>query len=134
MMNSDETTQLFRKSLNFLFVANREGTSLGVVMGVVSHGVIGVLMPTLKTISGLDFGSVKIWHLIALWVVAFNIRPYINRNKTDPKIEAAINQIEDMVAKGQISKAQAELRYNQLSLRVLESVHMKTPQNAPTER
>ncbi|OOQ70159.1 hypothetical protein C1S86_11375 [Vibrio parahaemolyticus] len=134
MMNSDETTQLFRKSLNFLFVANREGTSLGVVMGVVSHGVIGVLMPTLKTISGLDFGSVKIWHLIALWVVAFNIRPYINRNKTDPKIEAAINQIEDMVAKGQISKAQAELRYNQLSLRVLESVHMKTPQDAPTER
>ncbi|MBT0111951.1 hypothetical protein [Vibrio alginolyticus] len=130
MMNIDDTTQLFRKSIGFLFVANKEGTSLGVVMGVLSHGVIGVLMPTLKTISGLDFGTVKIWHLIALWAVAFNIKPYLNRHKPDPKIEAAVDQIKDMEAKGLITRAQAEMHYYNLSLRVLESVTISNPDDS----
>ncbi|MDW1999331.1 hypothetical protein R7P64_01960 [Vibrio sp. 2304] len=133
MMHIDDTTQLFRKSLNLLFVANKQGTSLGVVMGVLSHGVIGVLMPTLKTISGLDFGTVKIWHLIALWVIAFNIKPYLNRHKPDPKIEAAVGQIKDMETKGQITRAQAEMHYYNLSLRVLESVNMPEPQEPSRE-
>ncbi|QXO19238.1 hypothetical protein [Vibrio ostreae] len=133
MMNIDDITQLFRKSLNLLFVANKQGTSLGVVMGVLSDGIIGTLMPTLKTISGLDFGTVEIWHLIALWVVAFNIKPYLNRHSPDPKIDAAISKIKDMEASGQITKAQAKMHYHELSLRVLESVKMSGPQEASRE-
>lgn len=122
MMSAEDSTQLFRKSINFLFVSNKQGTSLGVIMGVVSHGCLSLLMPTLKTIAGLDFGTIKIWHLIAFWVVTFNFKPYLNRNKPDPKIETAIDQIKQMETSGQITKAQAKIHYYNLSLRVLESV------------
>ncbi len=95
---------------------------MGVVIGVFSHGIISMLLPTLKTFTGLDFGSLKIWHLIAFWVAAFNFKPYLNRNKPDAKIEAAIDQIKRMESSGQITKSQAKVHYHNLSLRVLESV------------
>ncbi|HCE3202153.1 TPA: hypothetical protein ACX3CW_002262 [Vibrio parahaemolyticus] len=120
--NVEDTTQMFRKALNILFVSNAQGTSLGVAVAIVTHGLMSFFMPTLKTIAGVDFEIFRFWHHIAFWVVAFNIKPYLNRHKPDPKIEAAINQIEDMVAKGQISKAQAKLKYYELSQRVVESV------------
>lgn len=131
MINSEESTQLLRKSLNFLFVANKQGTSLGVVLGVVSQGAISFLMPTLKTIAGVDFEAIKVWHLMCFWVVVFNIRPYLNRHKPDPKIEAAIIQIRKMETNGQITKAHAKLQYYELSQRVLASVTIDT--KPPTE-
>ncbi|MDH6024945.1 hypothetical protein [Vibrio splendidus] len=126
MINSEESTQLLRKSLNFLFVANKQGTSLGVVLGLASQGTIGFLMPTLKTIAGVDFEAIKVWHLMCFWVFIFNIKPYFNRHKPDPKIEAAINQIKQMETNGQITKAQAKLQYYELSQRVLSSVTIDT--------
>ncbi len=131
--NVEDTTQMLRKALNILFVSNGQGTSLGVAVAIVTHGFMSFFMPTLKTVAGVDFEVFRFWHHTAFWVVAFNIRPYFNRNKTNPRIEAAINKIKEMEQNGQITKAQAKLRYHELSLRVLENVSLQEPQKASRE-
>ncbi|MBY8259593.1 hypothetical protein KW534_02725 [Vibrio fluvialis] len=120
--NVDEFTQISRKALNILFVSNAQGTSLGVACGIISHGLLAFFMPTLKTIGGLDFDAIKFWHLTAFWVFIFNIKPYLNRHKPDPKIEKALQNIKDMESQGLITKTHAELQYIQLSQRVVASV------------
>ncbi|ENH7109825.1 hypothetical protein ABWJ26_000228 [Vibrio fluvialis] len=130
MIDSDSTTQAIRKALNILFLTNGQGTSIGIFVGIVSDGLITLLMPTLKMFGGVDFYAIRIWHLMAFWVVVFNIKPYLNRNKPDPKIEAAFNHIRNQLEKKEISEHQAKLMYYALTKNVVESVTL--PSSSPT--
>ncbi|MEZ9345684.1 hypothetical protein AB4166_02355 [Vibrio splendidus] len=130
-MDNDNFTQIARRALNILFVSNGQGTSIGIAFGIVSHGFIAFLMPTLKTIGGADFNAIKMWHLIAFWVAVFNVKPYLKRNKPDPKVEEAINLVKTQLELGQINKTQAKMMYYELTRNVVESV---TVSSTPPER
>jgi hypothetical protein len=129
-MNDDDITIFFRKSINFLFVSNPQGTALGVLVGVLFQGVMGVLSPLIEKIISLQITAFKLWHSISLGVIAFNIKPYLNRNKVDPKIESAIAHIKELEESGKISEVHAKMKWLELSNRVVESVTLKMDNNS----
>ncbi|MCD6724107.1 hypothetical protein LT012_11645 [Vibrio cholerae] len=127
-MKSEQMTVLVRKAINILFVSNPRGTSLGVLSGIVLDGFISLFNPFLKSITVINIGLIKLWHLIGLGVFLFNIRPFINRNKVDPSIDEAISYIETQRKLGRIDEWQAKQMYRNLHNKVLENVLLNKEQ------
>lgn len=121
-MNQESVTEFFRKSINILFVSNPQGTSLGVLIGVVLDALLGLASPILKTVEALNFGAIKMWHLIGLGVASINIPIYLRRKEVDQSIVKAIEYIEEQKKNGTISDWQAKQMYVNLHNKVLESV------------
>lgn len=121
-MNQDKATELARRAINILFVSNPKGTSIGVLVGVILHGIIGVLSPALKTIEWLNMGALQLWHLICLGVATMNIPPYLKRHEIDPSIQSAFEYIKLQQDNGNISEWQARQMYINLSHKVLENI------------
>ncbi|EQA7395492.1 hypothetical protein ACYEVY_003481 [Vibrio cholerae] len=127
-MKSEQMTVLVRKAINILFVSNPRGTSLGVLSGIVLDGFISLFNPFLKSITVINIGLIKLWHLIGLGVFLFNIRPFLNRNKVDPSIDEAISYIETQRKLGRIDEWQAKQMYRNLHNKVLENVLLNKEQ------
>jgi hypothetical protein len=121
-MSNEDITELFRKSINILFVSNPRGTSIGVLLGVVLDGVLGVFSPLLKSVEALSFSAIKMWHLIGFGVISMNAPGYLRRNEVDPSILKAIKYIEDQKKNGRITDWQAKQMYVNLHQKVLENV------------
>jgi len=121
-MNEEKMTEFIRKSINILFVANPRGTSIGVLIGVILDGTLGLFSPLLKGIEALNFGAIKMWHLIGLGVVSMNLPGYLRRKEVDPSISNAIKYIEEQKENQSISDWQAKQMYVNLHQKVLESV------------
>lgn len=126
MINPDKLSLHLHNALNILFISNREGTALGVLLGYISSCILSFIKPTLKSVTGVDFEALNTLFFIFCWVVIFNIKPYLNRHEIDPKIESALKKVEDLEKSGKISSEQAKFRYNEISLSILESVTLKT--------
>ncbi|MFG0773072.1 hypothetical protein ACF8PD_14700 [Vibrio plantisponsor] len=126
MINPDKLSLHMHNALNILFISNREGTALGVLLGYISSCLLSFILPTLKTITSVDFEALTTLFFIFFWVFAFNIKPYLNRNKIDPKIDSALKKIEDLEKSGKISNELARIRYNEITMAILESVTLKT--------
>jgi hypothetical protein len=125
-MNTDEISEITRKAINILFVANPRGTSLGIFIGVVLDGLVGLFTPLLKSIQWLSISAIKIWHLIGLGVFSMNLPSYLKRKEVDPSIKNAISFIESEKEKGNITEWQARQMYVNLHTKVLESVALET--------
>tara|TARA_A200000159_G_scaffold1453_1_gene1618 strand:- start:2776 stop:3225 length:450 start_codon:yes stop_codon:yes gene_type:complete len=125
-MNTNEVSEITRKALNILFVANPKGTSLGIFIGVLLDGLIGLFSPLLKSIQWLSISAVKTWHLIGLGVFSMNLPSYLRRKEVDPSIKNAIAFIESEKEKGNIAEWQARQMYVNLHTKVLESVALET--------
>ena len=121
-MNQESVTEFIRRSINILFVSNPRGTSLGVLIGVVLDALLGLASPILKAVEALNFGAIKMWHLIALGVVSMNLPSYLRRKEVDQSIVKAIEYIEEQKKNGSISDWQAKQMYVNLHNKVLESV------------
>jgi hypothetical protein len=121
-MNEEKATEFIRKSINILFVANPRGTSIGVLIGVILDGIFGLFSPLLKGIEALNFGAIKMWHLIGFGAVSMNLPGYLRRNEVDPSISNAIKYIEEQKKNQRISDWQAKQMYVNLHQKVLESV------------
>ncbi len=125
-MNTNEVSEITRKALSILFVANPKGTSLGIFIGVLLDGLIGLFSPLLKSIQWLSISAVKTWHLIGLGVFSMNLPSYLRRKEVDPSIKNAIAFIESEKEKGNIAEWQARQMYVNLHTKVLESVALET--------
>lgn len=121
-MNQESVTEFIRKSINILFVSNPRGTSLGVLIGVILDALLGLASPILKTVEALNFGAIKMWHLIALGVGSMNLPSYLRRKEVDQSIVKAIEYIEEQKKNGSISDWQAKQMYVNLHNKVIESV------------
>ncbi|MCO7519197.1 MULTISPECIES: hypothetical protein [unclassified Pseudomonas] len=124
-MNQDNTTEFIRRALNILFVSNPKGTSLGILVGVVLHGIFGIFSPILKTFELLNFSSLKLWHFIGLGVTATNIAPYLKRHEVDPTIQSALEYIKQQLAEGNIAEWQAKKMYITLLEKVIATVALE---------
>ena len=121
-MNEEKMTEFIRKSINILFVANPRGTSIGVLIGVILDGILGLFSPLIKGVEALNFGAVKMCHLIGLGVVSMNLPNYLRRKEVDPSISNAIKYIEEQKRNQSISDWQAKQMYANLHQKVLECV------------
>jgi hypothetical protein len=121
-MNQEFITEFIRKSINILFVSNPRGTSLGVLIGVILDALLGLASPLLRTVEALNFGAIKMWHLIGVGVVSMNLPSYLRRKEVDQSIVNAIEYIEEQKKNGAISDWQARQMYVNLHNKVLESV------------
>ena len=83
-MNTNETSEITRKAINILFVANPKGTSIGIFLGVVLDGLVGLFTPLLKSIQWLSISAIKTWHLIGFGVFSMNLPSYLKRKEVDP--------------------------------------------------
>jgi hypothetical protein len=124
-MNADNASEVARKAINILFVANPRGTSIGVFIGVVLDGLIGLFAPLLKGIEVISISAIKLWHLIGFGVVSMNLPSYLKRKAIDPSIANAILFIEKEKEKGNILEWQARQMYANLYAKVLESVTLE---------
>ncbi|ASM50288.1 hypothetical protein PESP_a2297 [Pseudoalteromonas espejiana DSM 9414] len=84
--------------------------------------LLGLASPILKTVEALNFGAIKMWHLIGLGVVSMNLPCYLRRKEVDQSIVKAIEYIEEQKKNGSISDWQANQMYVNLHNKVLESV------------
>jgi hypothetical protein len=121
----DQVTGAAKQALDILFLANPTGSSLGVLTGVVCHGLLGLVGPFLTSVEWLALDTVKLAHLIALGVLVFNLPSYSRRHRVDPKIEEALLFIQREASKGNIPKWQQRIMYENLFNRVLQSVTLE---------
>lgn len=133
-MNTNAVSEIARKAINILFVANPRGTSIGVFIGVVLDGLIGLFTPLLKSIQWISIASIKTWHLIGLGVVSMNLPSYLKRKSIDPSITNAISFIETEKEKGNITEWQARQMYVNLHAKVLESVSLEVDKSDTESR
>lgn len=111
---ADKLSHSIRVSTDILFVKNPMGTSLGIFFGIILQGLIS-LFETFYQINNKfisdKFGAL---YTIALGIFAFNIKPYLTRNKVSPQILEAIDHIDKLYRKGEITKIEKKSYYRQL--------------------
>jgi len=120
----DKATAGIKVATDILFVRNPVGTSMGVLLGVVLHGIAGFLSPLLETIQQIKMSALNMGHYIAIGVFSFNIKGFTDRHKIDPEVEEAITFIEQQVASRKITRAEAKLQYRRLISKVVENVQL----------
>ncbi|MFZ2727666.1 MAG: hypothetical protein WAX77_15545 [Methylococcaceae bacterium] len=125
MNNNDRITFYLKRALDFLFISNPQGTVLGMLLGFVIDGLLKTFLPLLpnEIVNAL---FIQTWQFTAglcgLCVLGFNIKPYNDRKKVNPKIIEALNFIEQRELTGQITKIQAQMEYQALIKKVISEV------------
>jgi hypothetical protein len=123
---TDKLTYAIKIATDILFVRNPVGTSMGVLGGVIFHGVVGVLSPTIQAVDAIRVSSLNIFHYIAFGVFSFNVKGFYSRHKVSKEVEEAILFIDEQVRKGMYTKIEAKQRYRELINRVVENVQLDT--------
>lgn len=133
MKNYDDLTSYLKIATDILFVKNPISTSMGVLFGIVVHGLLGVLSPLFQSLELVRISAISVFHFIALGILGFNVPSYINRHKISPKIESAINLIEEQLSKGNISKLEAKQQYRSLITQAVSDAKIKEEHQSATK-
>ena len=128
-LNPDSLSFGAKAATDLLLVRNPVGTSMGLLTGFVLEGIVLAGSAFLPFLASIRTSGVGLLHWIALGVLLFNIRTLIRRDKVDPKIQEALDFIEQQVRDGRINRTQAKLRYNEIITKVVEHVRLD-PQTA----
>lgn len=120
----DKISYAAKLATDVLFVRNPVGTSMGALTGVILDGVISGASPFFNALGAIKKAGVSVIHLIALGIVGFNVRTWLKRDEVDPKIKEALQFVEVQVKQGRLTRAQAKLRYNEIIVKVVESVRL----------
>jgi hypothetical protein len=119
---SDRVSAGVKRALDTLFVANPTGTSLGILIGVVLHGILQFAAPLLSAVQSFRFSAIRMWHLCAAGVVGFNLRPYLRRTKINPQIEEALSFIDSEAKRLSMPRWQRNKMYENLFAKILADV------------
>lgn len=120
----DKISSGLKIALDILFVKNPVGTSMGILFGIILHGLISVLYPVWETLQKIKLSSLNIAHYMAIGIFGFNVKSFFSRYKIDPGIEEALAFIQKQVKEGRISKIDAKIQYKNLIARVIENVQL----------
>jgi hypothetical protein len=118
----DKFSSSIKVASDILFVKHPFQTSMGVLLGVVLHGLNSILGNTFESFTQLKFSSLKTWHFIAVGMFGFNIQFLFNQKKLDPEIEVALTTIKKMEMNGELRRENATLLYRQLAEKVIKNV------------
>lgn len=133
-MNPDKLTELLRKSINILMVSSPVNTSLGILIGTTFHGIFGLFAPFLSNIQAININALKLWHFLAVGVVAMNLPSFMKRKKVDNSITEAISYIEEQKRNGNIQEWQAKQMYSNLHNKVLENVMLNQSEQETSQK
>ena len=120
----DKATASIKIATDILFVKNPVGTSMGVLTGVILHGIAGLFSPFLISLKVIKLSSLTIGHYIAIGVFSFNMGNFRRRHKVNPEIEETLAFIKQMHKEGKITASQAKLGYHSLIQKVVENVQL----------
>lgn len=111
-MNMDFTL-LLKRATDVVFLKNPIGTAMGVLGGVVAHGV---------AVGFWAFEKLNIIYYMVAGIFGFNIYPFLknNNNNLEPKIDQAFNVIDEAVKRGDFSKVHSRAMYKQAVNEYLE--------------
>lgn len=123
-----------RTALEFLFVKNPRGTSIGVFLGISAYGITEIYLHLYKP--GINLPSNSLFYFIAIGITILNIFPYMFGKKLNPNIEEAISLIEEAAKKTKMPLYHKRLLYIELYKKVLGSVEFnnETKKNLETLR
>jgi hypothetical protein len=110
---------------DILFVKNPVSTAMGILFGLLSHGLISLLSPFFPSFEVIRTSSVNLVHYLAFGVFAFNLSNFLNRHKISPEIESAFKAIDKQVSEGKLSKIEAKQSYRLLIASVIDNAKAK---------
>ncbi|GHZ70610.1 hypothetical protein VCSRO175_3425 [Vibrio cholerae] len=128
MKNLDDVTSIVKIATDILFVKNPVSTSMGVLFGIILHGVVSVLSPFFTVFELIRSSTITVFHFLAVGIFGFNIKNYVSRHKIKPEIEHAIALIEQQVSEGKLSKVEAKQQYRRLITAVVENARLQSDQ------
>ncbi len=123
---TDKLTYFIKVATDILFVRNPVNTSMGVLFGVILHGIVSILSPTAKIVKSIKISALTIFHYIAIGVFSFNIKPFLSRHKINKSVEEAIAFIERQERERKITRLEAKQLYRKLISHVVENVQLDT--------
>jgi hypothetical protein len=123
-MNSsqDNLTGILRTITNVLLLKNPLDTAMGMLFGILLHGLATMLAPYIEKTVNLRISALNFLHYIAIGMFGFNIKNYINRHKTPPEIDEALALIQKQIESGEITVFEAKLLRKALIKKVLDNV------------
>src|SRR5437763_1479235 len=90
----DGLTANFKRAADVLFILNPRGTSIGVMLGILLHGVALVFSPVFQRHRDvLDVAQVSVYHWIAGGIVVLNLPTFLRRRALPFEIEDAFEAI-----------------------------------------
>lgn len=120
----NKLTAVFKIATDILLVKNPVGTSMGLLFGVIAHGIASLFAPVIELTWALRLSVLKIYHFMAIGVFGFNIKSLNAKNKIPPDVEEAIQMVDKLEKQGKISMSQATLYYREITNRVIENVKL----------
>ena len=128
--DTDTVSAFVKRATDILFLQNPIGTSLGLLIGVVCHGIA----PVVSKVIQVDLKAINFLVWSAAGVVICNIPTLLRGYALDPPIEAALTAIRKARKDGEISPAQARIMYVALYERVLNEVTLNRDVNDAVRR
>ncbi len=130
----DRLTASIKLATDILFVKNPVGTSMGIFLGIILHGLVSLLAPLIASIKYLETSSLNLAHYMAVGIFGFNIRSFKSRHKISPEIEEAFNLIKQMEQSKKITKVEAKEHYRVLIGKVVANtqLNIQTQEQLPS--
>ena len=100
-MEKDKITYYISRAINTLFLYNIEGTSFGVLLGVVIMAVQDLIATYFP-----PFGLIKGYGFIAFAILLFNIKPFVKKKYIDPNIEKQLAYIRQVIKEGKFTESE----------------------------
>jgi hypothetical protein len=114
-----------KRAINFLFVNNPKGTSLGILLGVCLRAVWMAFEPSLKRLPWINAAALNEFVWVCFGVLLFNLRGAFRSTSLPPDLEAALAAIRTAVSEGELTKAQVRTMYLSLYGQVLQRVTLE---------
>ena len=121
---SDNLTGILRTITDVMLVKNPLETAMGVLFGLIIHGLAIVIGPFIERTITIQISSLNYLHYIAFGIFAFNIKNFANRHKAPPEIEEAFALIQEKVELGEITAFDAKLLRKNLIIKVVDNVQL----------
>lgn len=134
MIDMDSITKHLKMVTDILLVKNPVGTSMGILFGVVAHGIFGMVSPIIQSIDSIKIEALNALHFIAAGVFGFNVKSWKNQHKVSLEIENAIAFINEQERNGIISEFEAKQQYRELVSKAVENVVVKSQKSVPTQK
>ncbi len=130
-MNADAITALLGRAIDFLFVDDRRGTSMGILFGGVVLFLTKVFAPALKQQTVVDFADIPGYLFIIVGVFLFNIPRFFRASPLPQSAEARLKMMRNELRAKRISREEAHAMYKKVLEEELTALLAERQLNPP---
>lgn len=119
---NDNVTSIIKRSIDFIFLRNPLGTSMGVLFGIILYWLVMLFTPFLNSYKNINIQAIRIEFLIPLGIFLFNMKFFFGGDdKLDLEVERRLAQVRKSERNKLITKAEARLQYTNIIRKYVES-------------